>query len=172
MAEGLLTEAQMNEALAWKQKTRRRFGEVLTELGFVLEEHVIGALAKQFDHPVVDLDATVPEPEAVKLVTQAFAVQYLCLPIKADEFAVTVAIPDPLDIATIDLLATTLKRRVEVALATPTSLKRAIIRAYKSNTAAPRSRRVKKQKDRAMLLELIDTMEPKPAKTNTLKEAS
>jgi hypothetical protein len=172
VAEGLLTEEQMREALVWKTKTKKRFGEVLTELGFVLEEHVTLALAKQFDHPVVDLTEIVPQPEALAAINQAFAMQHLCLPLKVDSLSFTVVITDPLDVNTIDLLANTLRRRVDICLATPSSLRRAINKAYLSTTAGRlRKRTTRVPKDRALLLSILDG-EVKPKATRKRKSST
>lgn len=161
VAEGHLTPSQLEEALVWRTRTKQRFGEVLTELGFVLEEHVIGALAKQFDHPVIDLQSTVPDPEAVKLVDAAFAIGHVCLPISIGPAGLKVAISDPLDIHTIDMLASMTRMRIDVALATPSAIKRSVNKAYAAKSARTRKPRpIKRQADRDSLLDLLSGIEP------------
>lgn len=175
VAEGLLTQEQMQQALAWKANTKKRLGEVLAELGFVREDDVAAALAKQFDHPVVNVLEMTCEPEALAVVNQAFALQHLCLPLKLTDSALTVAIPDPLDVHTIDILSSTLQRRIDICLATPSTLKRVIPKAYL--TSGPKrvaAKSTKRQADRAMLLSVLESDAPiaKPKKRRTKKEAA
>ncbi len=161
VSEGLLTPEQLEEALSWRSRTKSRFGEVLTELGFVREENVIAALAKQFDQPMIDLSEFNAKFEAVELVPQQFAIERVCLPLWTDEMGLHVAISDPLDIPTIDELSSMSKLRVNVHLATPTDIKRAINRSYSAGASrAPKARHTRRQKDRDQLLELLATVEP------------
>lgn len=166
VSEGHLTRTQLEEALQWRTRTKARFGEVLTELGFVREDQVISALAKQFDHPFIELDGYVPEPEALRAVNASFAAQAPCLPLKFENGSLWVAISDPLDIETIDTLTAMARTRIEIHLATPSSIKRAVNRAYAAKKVrAIKPRATKRQKDRDELLELLSTIAP-------LREAS
>lgn len=166
VAEGHLTRTQLEEALQWRTRTKARFGEVLTELGFVREDQVISALAKQFDHPYVELDGFVPEPEALRVVDSTFAAKAPCLPMKFEYGSLWVAISDPLDIETIDALAAMARTKIEIHLATPSSIKRAVNRAYAFKKVRTAKRRpTKRQKDRDELLQLLSTVKP-------LKEAA
>lgn len=173
VSQGQLTEDQLKEALAWKAKTKARFGEVLTELGFVREEQVIHALAAQFEHPVADLTQVEPQPEAIALISAEVAIKYLCLPLECDPMTATVALSDPLDIEVMDFLQLALKRRIHVSLATPTSLRRAINKAYlRSSKGKLRNVKTKTQKDRALLLEIIDGGKLPGKRKRTTKEAA
>lgn len=175
VAEGRLTSAQLEEALAWRSKRKRRFGEALTALGFVLESDVVGALAKQFDHPLANLEQVIGDPAALSLVNVDFARRSLCVPMRTDEISLTVAMADPLDINTIDALTNLTKMRIEIELATPTAIRAAIKRLYSGSKRKGTSRRkAKLQKDRDQLLELLANVEPWTPGDGavTLKEAS
>jgi hypothetical protein len=159
--EGLLTSTQLKEALSWRTRTRSRLGEVLTELGFVREENVIEALARQFEHPMMDITNFAPTTEAIDLVPQEFAIENVCLPLWLDEVGLHVAIADPLAVPTIDALNALAKVRINLHLATPTEIKRAINKSYvaRSNQSS-KPRHTRRQKDRDQLLDLLASVEP------------
>lgn len=54
VAEGLITNEQIEEALKEQQKTGMLLGEVLVKLGDVTEYDIAGALAAQFGLPYID----------------------------------------------------------------------------------------------------------------------
>ncbi len=47
----LLSEEQLNQALADQKRTGRKLGRVFVENGFVTEEQISGALARQLEFP-------------------------------------------------------------------------------------------------------------------------
>lgn len=164
VAKGILSEAQLADALQWKQASNKRFGEVIVELGFVNESDVVRALAEQFDHAVLNVDDWNPSAQASSVVPEWFAVERLVLPVADAEDRVTVAMSDPLDVRTIDDLRAMVRKPVDVLLATATDLRRALLRAYAKETPAfewvepkPKAkRRAKPQKDRQAILDLVD----------------
>lgn len=161
VTKGLLTTEQQAEAVAFRERTGMRFGEVLVQLGFVTEEQVVEALSKQFAHKAVNVEKLKPQKEALGLVGYEFAIANLCLPVLCDEDTLEVVLSDPLDVETIDGLARSTRRRVRVSLATTSTIKLAIMRAYGLMKVVRSGKRgVRKQKDRAQLLDLLQTIDP------------
>ncbi len=159
--EGFLSPEQLEEALLWRSRTKARLGEVLSELGFVREENVIAALAKQFDHPMIDLSDFTAKFEAIELVPQQFAIEHVCLPLWIDERGLHIAIADPLGIHTINAMYSWTKLKLNVHLATPADIKRAINRSYIANSIrSAKPKHARRQKDRDELLELLAAVEP------------
>ena len=60
IAEGLIHNDQVQEALAEQQKNGLLLGEALIKLGYVTELDIAGALSTQFGLPYID--APLPEP--------------------------------------------------------------------------------------------------------------
>ena len=58
---GVVTGEQLEQALAVKEATGRRLGEIVVELGFAAPEVIAGALAQQYELEFVDLDSVSPE---------------------------------------------------------------------------------------------------------------
>jgi hypothetical protein len=152
--KGLINENQLELALTWQLRTGGRLGAIIIQLGFAPEESVIGAIADQFDMPVVDLSAVQPAHSAIQSIPLEFARVHQCLPLSADDNEITIALADPLDIECTDRLAANLNKRVRIQLALPSQIESAIQRIY-SVKPVTRRRKVRPQKDRQALLALI-----------------
>jgi MSHA biogenesis protein MshE len=55
MQQKLLSEEQLQQALADQKRTGRKLGRVFVESGFVTEDQISGALARQLDIPYINL---------------------------------------------------------------------------------------------------------------------
>jgi len=55
VSEGILTEQQVEEAVALQQKEGGRLGDILVQLGYVTDEQIVIALSKQLFIPYVSL---------------------------------------------------------------------------------------------------------------------
>ncbi|MCB2511731.1 type II secretion system protein GspE, partial [Listeria monocytogenes] len=54
MQQKLLSEEQLQQALADQKRTGRKLGRVFVESGFVTEDQISGALARQLDIPYLN----------------------------------------------------------------------------------------------------------------------
>ena len=53
--EGIITEAQVEQALAAQKSTGRKLGDALIELGFLSEQQMLSFLSQQLAIPLIDL---------------------------------------------------------------------------------------------------------------------
>ncbi|MBC7257121.1 MAG: hypothetical protein H5T66_13570, partial [Chloroflexi bacterium] len=121
LAEGLITEAQLQEALAIQARTGARFGAVLVSLGHINKLAVAQVLARQLGLPFRNLLLNPPEAEVVRLIPEALAREVGAVPTAiAADGSVTVGFVDPLDEAA--------QRKVEGALNRP--VRRQVISEY------------------------------------------
>ena len=81
VAQGLLTERRLAEALTRQEQTGRPLGQVLIEMEMVGEEDVTRARAQQVDAAYVVMDDVVVDKGVLPLVSAAAAHQYLMLPV-------------------------------------------------------------------------------------------
>ncbi|MFN3682510.1 MAG: hypothetical protein ACK41F_01095 [Fimbriimonadaceae bacterium] len=172
LAQGLISPAQLAEALELHQRTRRRLGDVLVAKGWVTEEDVARCLSEQFDLPIADPRSLQPSSEALRLVPVVFALSHLFLPVSLSESEFFGVTADPLDIGGTDALAQAIGKPVRLAVAPPTALRRAIERFYglpvrcvseqNLKRKKPRKRALDEQRDRAALLELLEEHQPAP----------
>jgi type IV pilus assembly protein PilB len=102
--EGLITEAQLQEGLREARASRTRIGFALVKLGFVAEDELTRALAKQFRVPAVDLAKVKVEEKILKLVPEDVAMKHRVLPLRKLGRTLTVAMANPTDMGAIDNL--------------------------------------------------------------------
>lgn len=112
LAEGMITEAQLQEALAIQARTGARFGAVLVSLGHINKLAVAQVLARQLGLPFRNLLQDPPRAEVVRLIPDTLAREAGAVPTAIEEDgSVTVGFVDPLDEAA--------RRKVEEALKRP-----------------------------------------------------
>jgi len=102
--EGLITESQLQEALREARQTRTRIGFALVKLGFVAEDELTRALAKQFRVPAVDLDKVKVEDKILRLIPEDVAMKHRVIPLRKVGRTLTVAMSNPTDVGALDNL--------------------------------------------------------------------
>jgi type IV pilus assembly protein PilB len=102
--EGLITQEQLDEALGEAKQSRTRIGFALVKLGFVAENQLTRALAKQFRVPAVDLEKVKVEDKILRLVPEEVAMKHRVLPLRKVGRTLTVAMANPTDMGAIDNL--------------------------------------------------------------------
>jgi type IV pilus assembly protein PilB len=128
---GAISESQLQRALEEQRLTHSRLGEVLIKNGWVTERHLAGALAQQLKKPLVSLARFKPMPEALRLVPEQIARRLEVFPMSVSgSDLLTVAISDPLNVFALDELRMLTGMEVEINLATPTEIRRALDTAY------------------------------------------
>ena len=135
-----LTEEQLKEALSQQQSSKKKLGEILIDREFVTEENMLRALARQLELPYYEkLPISEIDPLLVENIPIQFSRDNLILPIARDEFNVTVAVADPLNIFPLDDLRLILSTNINIVISSPASISNAINRVYeKSHDASER----------------------------------
>ena len=93
---GLITPAQLEQALARKSTTGERIGEALVALGFIAERDLVRTLAKDADIPFLEPGELRVDPAVVPLITEASARANNLMPLRADGRTLVVAMSNPL----------------------------------------------------------------------------
>jgi len=130
IANGLINQDQLKLALEEQKKTGEPLGEVFQKLGYVSEEEILSILAEQAGVERINLDDYVSEPEALRLVPEAFARSHTVIPLFKENNCLTVAIADPFDIMTIEEMERLTNLRVDTKAAAKTEILKAIDRSY------------------------------------------
>jgi type IV pilus assembly protein PilB len=102
MQYGIITEAQLREALTHQKKEGGKIGEVLITLGYVTQQNINEVLEYQLGIPYVELDEYEISKEATKTITESLAKRHVLIPIRVTETDLYVAMEDPLNIFAID----------------------------------------------------------------------
>jgi type IV pilus assembly protein PilB len=111
--EGLITDKQLQEALADARSGGTRIGYSLVKLGFVAEEELTRMLAKQYRVPAVDLSKVKVDEKILKLIASDVAHKHLVLPLRRVGRMLTVAMTNPTDFSAIDDLKFITKLDIE-----------------------------------------------------------
>src|SRR5438874_1487369 len=70
VAQGLITEQQLQQALDVQRRSKTFLGQILVDLGFIPAQKIGAILAADFGVPYVDLLQSPADPEAVRLVPE------------------------------------------------------------------------------------------------------
>jgi type IV pilus assembly protein PilB len=117
VADGLVSQHQIEAALARQQIERRRLGDVLVREGLVSERDLVEALAAQLRLEIADLDQVYFTPETLGLLPRDFMIHRRVLPLELEEDGTLVlAMTDPLDIVAIDEVRLRTKRQVRAVI--------------------------------------------------------
>ncbi|WP_328379764.1 GspE/PulE family protein [Streptomyces sp. NBC_00440] len=132
---GLLTPAQVDEALLQQSTSGKRLGTLLVELGMVDERSLIEALSVQLDVPVADLHQSEPDPEAAARVPEALARSLGVVAVRRADGTLLIAAGDPGDPRVLDEVSRAVAPdRVQLAIAAPSDIRRSIDSTYRALT--------------------------------------
>ncbi len=115
--QGLVTEQQIQFALAEQKATGEKLGECLMRLGIITDSELAIALSKQTGVPYIDLKSFSANKEALRKVPSHIARTQQILPLRLNGNEIEVATADPYDLnaTQIILRATGLRARLFVA---------------------------------------------------------
>ena len=131
IAEGLISVKQLAYALELQKRDRgQRIGDILVEMGAVTSEAVHSALARNLGVPFVKLQDFDVDHTVLRLVTRELARKHAVMPLMLHAERLVVAMQDPMDMETNNLLRFTTGRSIEVTVATREDIERAIKRHY------------------------------------------
>ncbi|MGC2519921.1 MAG: ATPase, T2SS/T4P/T4SS family [Burkholderiales bacterium] len=129
--QNLISEEQLKFALDQQKKSGRKLGRVIVESGFMTEESVSEALAKQLNVPFINLKVFDLNPSVVKLLPEAQARRFRALALEMAGDRVRVAMVDPTDLFVYDELVKILRREIEPAVVTESALLATFDRMYR-----------------------------------------
>src|SRR5438067_3950075 len=127
----LLSDDQLNQALADQKRTGRKLGRVFVENGFVTEDQISGALARQLGIPYINLKFYNINQDVVRLLPETQARRFRALVLEDRPDTVLVGLSDPTDLFAYDEVARLLKKGVELAVVNETEVLAAIDRIYR-----------------------------------------
>jgi type IV pilus assembly protein PilB len=93
---GLITEADLQAALAEHTRTGDRLGVVLVRMNLATEKQIAKALGFQLGFPYVNVAENPPDPTAVVLIPKEVALKRVCIALGLEKNLLTVAMSDPL----------------------------------------------------------------------------
>src|SRR5262249_50099173 len=99
---GFVDEDQLWEVLEEAKNTAQPVGQVAVARGLINEDQLLQALGEQNNLKVVNLQEVKPSPEALQLVNETMASVYKVLPLSFKDKVLIIAIGDPHNLAAVD----------------------------------------------------------------------
>ena len=131
VAEGLVTQDQLDAALAEQASVGKPLGGVLVERGQLSETDLARALALQHGLQFVDLAEYPVDRAAIGLVPEPVARRYRALPIGWDDGRLVVAMADPTNVFALDDIHTLTGADVQAAVVAKDQLLEALDRFHR-----------------------------------------
>ena len=128
--QNLLSQEQLLAALEEQKKTGRKLGRVFVDKGFVTEEQISEAIARQINAPYINLKYFNIKPATVRLLPEAQARRFRALALEERDNAIRVGFADPTDLFAYDEVARILKRDIDIAVVTESQLLETVDRVY------------------------------------------
>ncbi len=96
--EGIINEAQLDQALGAQRSGGRKLGDTLIDLGFLSEQQMLAFLSQQLDLPLIDLNRATVDIDAVQLLPEVHARRLRALVIGRNGDTLRIAMSDPADL--------------------------------------------------------------------------
>src|SRR5438552_168412 len=129
---GLISHAQLDEALARKTTSGERIGESLVALGYITQRDLVRTLAKDADIPFLEGADLQVDSAVVSLVPAQVARTHSLVPLRADGRALIVAMANPFDIGVIRSLERSSGRQIRTVTGDPTLISQLVETHYGS----------------------------------------
>ncbi|NMM37554.1 MAG: Flp pilus assembly complex ATPase component TadA [Glaciimonas sp.] len=131
LQQKLLSEEQLQLALSEQKRTGRKLGRVFVENGFVTEEIISGALARQLNIPYINLKHYNIKPQTVRLLPEMQARRFRAIALDERDGMLLIGMADPTDLFAYDEITRLVKRDIALAVVNESELLQTIDRLYR-----------------------------------------
>lgn len=133
---GLITQEQLDKALAIQKATNDRLGSTLIKSGFISEKQLIEALEMQLGVEFIDLSRTKISPDMAQVLSKNIAKEYGVVPVSVSGDTLYLAMSDPLNFMALEAVKTATRKKVVPMIATNDATERAIVTLYGNEGAS------------------------------------
>jgi len=127
----LISEKTLERALERQKLEGKKLGEVLEEMGVITETELVAALGRQFGFKTIeDFSSRHYPPETLNLLPTEFVMKRVIFPLKHKDMMLAVAITDPFDGETTEMISRITGLQVVPVIATRKEILEAIARHY------------------------------------------
>ena len=129
--KGMITRAQLQEAIEEQQRTNRKLRDIFTSRGFVKEEDIAQAISDQLDLVFKDISDYQIDTNVLSLIPMQMILRLEIVPLFKLGDSLTIAAANPLDMDGIDELSRLSGGlRIKLIISTPQAIKTAIEKYY------------------------------------------
>lgn len=165
---GVIDEFQMRAAMGRLEQWGGRLTGIIVEMGFTDDETLIQALSKAMRLPVMHVGMVQRDGALLARVDAEFCTEHGIFPVSLQNRVATIAMSDPTELDTVDLIQARLNARVQIVIAPESEIRAAIGKHYRGE-AVPATRRPSNkareahiEATRGEVFELDTTAPPKP----------
>ncbi len=126
LREGLITNAQLDMALARQKETDMPLMRILVENGFIDETRRLNFFKRQFGIPLISLESVQIDPILYTYIPAHIARRHHLVPVKLDRDGLVVAMEDPSDLVLIDNLKELVGLRIKPVVAPSAEIQAAL----------------------------------------------
>lgn len=131
LQQKLLSDEQLQLALAEQKRTGRKLGRIFVENGFVSEEQISGALAKQLNIPYINLKYQNVNADTVRLLPETQARRFRAMALEDRGGTLLIGMADPTDLFAYDEISRLVKKNISLAVVNESELLQNIDRIYR-----------------------------------------
>ena len=131
VGQKIVSQEDLHLALEQQKRTGRKLGRVLVELGFVSEDQICEAIARQLNIPFVNLKFFNTSQEVVRRLPETQARRFRAIVLEERGGKYLVGMSDPTDLFAFDELTRFLKREIQTAVVNEGLLVQTIDRLYR-----------------------------------------
>jgi len=168
---GLIEPEQLETAILEQKRTGQMLGATLVRLGLLEETALLDLLHRQLGLPLVDLELTAPDEQALGKIKEEQAKKYLALPLELQKRSLVVAMADPLNVAALEDLRFHAGMFIQPVLASPTKILEAIERYYHIDSSMNEVIQSIIQKEDEVVVSTVEDDDDRQAIDELLKEA-
>lgn len=133
IAEGLINNKQLADALKHQEAHGGRLGSVLLSLGYIKQEQLVQFLERFYEVPSIDLNSFEVDPAVLKILNQEICEKYVIMPLSKAGNTLVVAFADPGNIMIVDDLGFLTRSKIQVVVAPEAQIQSAIKRYFGSS---------------------------------------
>ena len=130
VAQGVITQAQLNECIKEQTDTKEKLGNILLQKGYVTKDVLLNALSYCLGVAYPRSADLQVERDALALVSERNARRFLIMPISAKDNVLSIAMADPSNVVMKDEIEKIVNMRLSVSLMDETEIKEAIEKFY------------------------------------------
>ena len=131
VGQKIVSQEDLHLALEQQKRTGRKLGRVLVEMGFVSEDQICEAIARQLNIPFVNLKFFNTSQEVVRRLPETQARRFRAIVLEERGGKYLVGMSDPTDLFAFDELTRFLKREIQTAVVNDGLLLQTIDRVYR-----------------------------------------
>ncbi|MFO1459584.1 MAG: ATPase, T2SS/T4P/T4SS family [Verrucomicrobiota bacterium] len=127
---GLLDDLQMEEVIQEQGRSGKPIAQVVQDYGLLDRDTVLQIMAEHLGTSVVEIEEGAITPDVVASVPAESARMYQCMPVALYGDTVQIALVDPLNPAVLDEMGFTVKHPMQLVVADPGDVQKAIAKFY------------------------------------------